>query len=80
MVGSQRGLGTFGMLVLISILAAMGYYAYKSISGSGEAPSCGGAYNYCMKVCGGTTTEAPAAQACQEACARDQATCERERK
>lgn len=78
MVDSERGMGAFGLLILLAVLGALGYYGYKAMSGSGEPPSCGGAYNYCMKVCGGTTTEAPAAQACQEACARDQATCERE--
>ncbi len=75
---SQRGLSTFGMLVILAIAVAAGYYAYKGISGAGEAPSCRGAFNTCMKTCRRTTTEAPATQACQEACQRDQAECERQ--
>jgi len=75
----QRGLGSFGLLVVIAIAAAIGYYAYKGISGSGEAPSCKGSFNACMTSCRRTTTEAPAAQACQEACQRDSDACERQR-
>jgi hypothetical protein len=75
---SQRGWSTFGMLVFIVVAAAGGYYAYKAISGPDEAPSCASAFNYCMKSCRRTTTEAPATQACQEACQRDQAACERQ--
>jgi hypothetical protein len=75
---SQRGLSTFGMLVILAIAVAAGYYAYKGISGAGEAPSCKGAFSTCMKTCRRTTTEAPAAQACQEACQRDRAECERQ--
>jgi hypothetical protein len=73
-------MGALGLLVLLLVLAALGYYAYKAMSGSGEQPSCSGAYNYCMKVCSGTTTEAPAAQASQEAGVRDKTACEGERK
>jgi hypothetical protein len=78
MEGSQRGWSTFGMLVILAVAVAAGYYAYKGISGADEAPSCKSALNYCMKSCRRTTTEAPAAQACQEACQRDQAACERQ--
>ena len=77
MEGSQ-GWSSFGMLVILAIAVAVGYYAYKGVSGSDEAPSCKSALNYCMKSCRRTTTEAPAAQACQEACQRDQAACERQ--
>ena len=77
MEGSQRGWSSFGMLVILAVAVAAGYYAYKGISGADEAPGCKSAFNYCMKSCRRTTTEAPAAQACQEACQRDQAACER---
>ena len=80
MRNSQLGLGSFGMLVVIAVAVAVGYYAYKGIPGAGEAPSCSSAFSYCMKSCRRTTTEAPAAQACQEACQRDQAACERQGK
>ena len=76
---SQRGLGWFGMLIVIAIAAAVAYYAYQGIWEVDEAPSCRGAFNSCMKSCRRTSTEAPAAQACQEACQRDQAACERGR-
>jgi len=74
---SQRGLSSFGMLVVLAAAVAAGYYAYKAVSGEGEAPSCRSAFTSCMQKCRRTTTEAPAAQACQEGCQRDQAACER---
>ncbi len=66
------------MLVILAVAVAAGYYAYKGISGADEAPSCKSAFNTCMKNCRRTTTEAPAAQACQETCQREQAECERQ--
>jgi hypothetical protein len=41
-----------------------------------SAPSCKSQLNSCMANCRKTTTEAPQAQACQEACQRDAAACE----
>ncbi len=77
MRASQRGLSSFGLLVVLAIAVAAGYYAYKAVSGEDEAPGCKGAFTACMQKCRRTTTEAPAAQACQEGCRRDQAGCER---
>ena len=74
---SQRGLSSIGMLIVLGVVAALGYYAYKAISGEDEGPSCRSAFTACMQKCRRTTTEAPAAQACQEGCQRDQAACER---
>jgi hypothetical protein len=74
---SQRGLSAFGLLIVVAIAVAAGYYAYQGISGADEAPSCRSAFNSCMKICRRTTTEAPAAQACQEACQRDLDACGR---
>ena len=74
---SQRGLSSIGMLIVLAVVAALGYYAYKAISGEDEGPSCNSAFTACMQKCRRTTTEAPAAQVCQEACQRDQAACER---
>jgi len=65
------------ILIVILIAAAIGYYAYKGLTGAGEPESCNEAFNHCMKTCRRTATEAPAAQACQEACRGDQAACER---
>ena len=77
MRGSQRGLSSFGVLVVLAVAVAAGYYTYKGITGSNDAPTCRSAFTACMQKCRRTTTEAPAAQACQEACQGDQAACER---
>jgi hypothetical protein len=74
---AQRGLGLLGLLIVIAIAAALGYYAWKGITGDDEAAGCKGAFNSCMKTCRRTTTEAPAALACQQACQRDADACER---
>jgi hypothetical protein len=79
MRNAQRGLGSFGMLVVAALVAA-GYYVYQSVTGPGEARSCTSAFSSCMQSCRRTSTEAPAAQACQDACTRDQTACERGRK
>jgi hypothetical protein len=78
-MNSQQGLSSFGLLVVIAIAVAVGYYAYRGISGPDGAPTCRGAFDTCMKICRRTTTEAPAAQACQEACQRDSEACEGQR-
>ena len=62
-------------LVVLVIAAVIGYYAYTALTGGVEPESCKEAFNHCMKTCRRTATEAPAAQACQEACQRDQAAC-----
>jgi len=77
MRNSQRGLSAFGVLVILAIVVAAAYYAYKGITGGGEAPTCKEAFNECMKICRRTTTEAPAAQACQQACERNFDACAR---
>jgi len=77
MRASQRGLGWFGLLIILALAIAGSYYAYKVISGEDAAPSCKSAFTACMQKCRRTTTETPAAQACQEGCRRDQDACER---
>ena len=74
----QRGLGAFGALVVIAIAVVAGYYVYKGVTGGGEAPTCDGTFTACMQICRRTSTEAPAAQACQEACKRDAEACKRQ--
>lgn len=74
---SQHGLSSFGMLIILAIAAAAGYYAYKGITGAGDAPSCKESFRACMTTCRRTTTEAPAAQACQQSCQRDADACGR---
>lgn len=80
MIKSQRGMGTIMLLIILALAGALAYYAYKNVSGSGEAESCAGGFSYCMKVCRGTTTEAATEQACQQACERDKTACERRQK
>ena len=76
MTGPQRGLGSFGMLVVLAIAIAAGYYAYKGIWGD-EAPTCKSAFTACMQKCRRTTTDNASAQACQQGCMRDQEACGR---
>jgi len=77
---SQGGLGSFGMLIVLAVAVAAGYYAYRGVTGTGDAPGCKEAFSACMKTCRRTTTEAPAAQSCQQACQRDAEACERQGK
>ena len=65
-------------LVILAIAAGVGWYAYKAIW-EDEPATCGGAQTVCLQKCRRTTTEAPAAQACQESCARDKEMCDREK-
>jgi hypothetical protein len=64
-------------LIILVVAALFGYYAYKAITGAGEPTSCKEGFNECMKICRRTTTEAPAAQACQDSCQRDLSACGR---
>ena len=77
----QRGLGAFGTLVILGLAGAAGYYIYKSVMepDSVSAPSCKSQLNSCIAICRKTTTEAPAAQECQETCQRNASACESKR-
>ncbi len=77
MRGSPCGMSSLGLLVVLAIAIAAGYYAYTAVSGGDAAPGCKGAFTACMQKCRRTTTEAPAAQACQEGCQRNLTACER---
>jgi hypothetical protein len=66
------------LLVVLALAAGIGWYAYKAIF-TEEAPTCSSAQTACLQKCRRTTTEAPAAQACQESCQRDKETCDREK-
>jgi hypothetical protein len=77
---AQRGLGTFGTLVVLAILIAGGYYLYKNVLMAPEQPpSCRAALNSCVANCRKTNTEAPEVQACQAKCQRDADSCEQKR-
>ena len=77
---SQSGLGFFGMLIVLAIAVAVGYYAYKGMSGGDDAPSCQRSHTACLQKCRRTATEAPAAQACQQDCRREADACEQKGK
>jgi hypothetical protein len=74
----QAGLGIFGSLVVLALLALAGYYVYKNVLMAPDAPpSCKAALNSCVANCRKTNTEAPDVQACQERCTRAADACER---
>jgi hypothetical protein len=77
----QRGLGAFGTLVILIAAGAGGYYVYKAVMepDSVSAPSCKSQLNSCIAICRKTTTEAPAAQECQDTCQRNASACEAKR-
>jgi hypothetical protein len=76
----QRGLGTFGTLVVLAILIAAGYYLYKNVLMAPEQPaSCKAALSDCTANCRKTNTEAPEVEACQQRCARTAEECEQKR-
>lgn len=70
----QRG-GAFGTMIIIILLAAGGYYAYTEFMAPSTPPTCQAQLQSCLTKCRKTTTEAPQAQACQDACQRDAAAC-----
>jgi hypothetical protein len=67
--------GTIGTLIVIALLAAGGYYAYTEFMAPTSPESCKTTLNSCLSKCRKASTEAPALQACQEACQRDAAAC-----
>jgi hypothetical protein len=79
MCHNQRGLGLFGMLIILALAAVAAYYVYMGVMGEDESPSCSSALNTCFKQCRRTTTETAAAQSCQLACQRDADACNRQR-
>jgi hypothetical protein len=79
MVHSQQGLSLFGVLVILAIAAAAGYYLYKAISAVDEGPGCKDAFTSCMRYCRRTTTDDASAQLCQQACQRDFDACNSQR-
>jgi hypothetical protein len=71
---SQLG-GTLGTLVVLVVVAVLGYYAWKALTDDDAPPSCSAEQNSCLARCRKTATEAPAMQACQEECRRGFAAC-----
>jgi len=73
----QRGLSLIGNLVVLAILAAAGYYVYKTIMETDTGPGCKDVLTSCMKHCRRSTTDSTGAQACQVTCQRDADACAR---
>jgi hypothetical protein len=73
----QRGLSLIGNLVVLAILAAAGYYVYKTIMETDTGPGCKDALTSCMKHCRRSTTDSTSAQSCQDTCQRDADACAR---
>jgi len=73
----QRGLSLIGNLVVLAILAAAGYYVYKTIMETDTGPGCKDALTSCMKYCRRSTIDSTGAQACQDTCQRDADACAR---
>lgn len=72
----QKGLGLLGLLIVVAIAVAIGYYAYKGIWQADEGqPSCAAALNACTKNCRRTQTESADMQRCQQACQRESDAC-----
>lgn len=71
----QKGLGLLGLLIVVAIAVAIGYYAYKGIWQPDAAPSCASALNACTKSCRRTQTESADMQRCQQACQRESDAC-----
>jgi hypothetical protein len=74
---SQWGSGLVGVLIALAMAALIGYYAFIGVWGGDEVPTCKAELSACLKECRRTTTEAPEAQRCQEACQREAEECER---
>ena len=71
----QQG-GALGTIIILILLAAGAYYAYTEFMAPEAAPpSCKAQLNACIGKCRKSQTEAPAMQACQDACQRDAAAC-----
>ena len=67
--------GALGTTIVIALLIGGGYYAYTEFVTPSAPPSCKAVLNSCLAKCRKSSTEAPAMQACQDACQRDAAAC-----
>jgi len=78
----QRGLGTFGVLVVLVIAGFGGWWVYKNVfeADTVSAPTCESQQTACIAGCRKTTTEAAQAQACQDGCRSNFASCKAEKR
>jgi hypothetical protein len=73
----QRGLGAFGVLVVLALAGGAAYYVYQSVWTAPEKPSCQAQLETCITKCRKTSTDNDAAQVCQAACKKEEADCAR---
>ena len=73
----QYGMGWLGVLIVLGIVAGGGYYAYQAFTQGDDVADCPGTQNACLRNCRRTSTEAAAAEACQQACQREAEDCAR---
>ena len=66
---TQRGLGAFGTLILLVIVAVAAYFVYQEVFPEGSR-SCKEAHQHCMQQCRRTATDQAAATGCQNECQR----------
>ena len=71
----QRGLGAFGALVVLALVAVAGYYLYMQFSGGDATPSCASQFQSCMRACNRSQTDNSGMQACRSKCESDQSFC-----
>jgi hypothetical protein len=80
LTGSQRGLGAFGVLIVLAIAGGIAWYVYQAVWSTPEAPSCQAQLEACIKKCRKASIDNEAAQACQAGCKKEEADCNRFRR
>jgi hypothetical protein len=71
MKAAQRGLNSFGALLVIVVAVVAAYYVYQGVTGEDEVPTCDTQFESCMKLCRRTSTDNDSMQACQKKCESD---------
>jgi len=72
---AERGLSSFGALVVIVVALVAAYYVYQAVTGEDQPPTCDTEFESCMKLCRRTATDNDAMQACQKKCESDAEFC-----
>lgn len=72
---TQRGMSSFGALLVIVLALVAAYYVYQGVTGEDEVPTCDTQFEACMKLCRRTATDNDAMQTCQKKCDSDAEFC-----